>query len=147
MTVVDEAATKALAANEAAEIAAEVLPGYAGWDGSTITRLGAGLINRSYLLTRADGARAVLQAVSPIFSPAIHDNIVAVTERLADAGMVTPRLLPARDGRPYLSAAGGTVWRLQTHVDGVAFDVIGRAAQARAAGALVGRFHAAVDGL
>ena len=135
------------AANEAAEIAADVLPGYAGWEGSAITRLGAGLINRSYLLSRATGARAVLQAVSPIFSPAIHGNIVAVTERLASAGLVTPRLLPARDGRPYLLAPGGTVWRLQTHIDGVAFDVIASAAQARAAGALVGRFHAAVEGL
>ena len=139
----DEGAAK----SEAVEIAADVLPGYAGWEGSAVTRLGAGLINRSYLLARADGARAVLQAVSPIFSPAIHGNIVAVTERLAAAGLVTPRLLPARDGRPYLSAPGGTVWRLQTHIDGVTFDVVGGAAQAGAAGALVGRFHAAVDSL
>ena len=133
--------------DEAAEIRAEALPGYAGWEGAAVRRLGAGLINRSYLVSRADGARAVLQAVSPIFSPAIHGNIVAVTERLAAAGLLTPRLLPARDGRPYLVAPNGTVWRLQTHIDGVAFDVVGDAAQARAAGALVGRFHAAVDGL
>ena len=143
----NEGAVKADAVNDATEIAAHVLPGYAGWEGAAVTRLGGGLINRSYLLSRADGARAVLQAVSPIFSPAIHDNIVAVTERLAAAGLVTPRLLPARDGRPYLVAPGGTVWRLQTHVDGVAFDVVGGAAQARAAGALVGRFHAAVDSI
>jgi Ser/Thr protein kinase RdoA (MazF antagonist) len=142
MTARDEAAM-----NDAAEIRADVLPGYAGWEGAAIARLGAGLINRSYLLSRADGARAVLQAVSPIFSPEIHGNIVAVTERLAAAGLVTPRLLPARDGRPYLIAPGGTVWRLQTHVEGVAFEVVGGAGQARAAGALVGRFHAAVDGL
>ena len=85
----------------------------------------------------------MLQAVSPIFSPEIHGNIVAVTERLAAAGLVTPRLLPTRDGRPYLIAPGGAVWRLLTHIDGVSFDVVGGAAQARAAGALVGRFHAA----
>lgn len=133
--------------DEAAEIASDVLPGYAGWEGSAVTSLGGGLINRSYLLSRADGARAVLQAVSPIFPPAIHGNIVAVTERLAASGLVTPRLLPARDGRPYLIAPSGTVWRLQTHIDGVAFDVVGGTAQARAAGALVGRFHAAVDGI
>jgi len=132
---------------EAVEIATDVLPGYAGWEGAAVTRLTAGLINRSYLLSRADGVRAVLQAVNPIFRSAIHGNIVAVTERLAAAGLVTPRLLPARDGRPYLIAPGGTVWRMQTHIAGVAFDVVGGAAQARAAGALVGRFHAAVDGL
>ncbi len=142
MTMTDQAA-----ANDAVEIATDVLPGYAGWQGALATRIGAGLINRSYLLSREDGARAVLQAVSPIFSPAIHGNIVAVTERLAAAGLVTPRLLPARDGRPYLIAPGGTVWRLQTHIDGVAYDVVGGAAQAGAAGALVGRFHAAVEDL
>ena len=133
--------------SDAAEIGAEVLPGYAGWEGAAIARLGGGLINRSYLLSRPDGARAVLQAVSPIFSPAIHGNIVAVTERLAAAGLATPRLLPARDGRPYLIAPTGTVWRLQTYVGGVSFDVVGGSEQAGAAGRLVGQFHAAVEGL
>jgi Ser/Thr protein kinase RdoA (MazF antagonist) len=133
--------------DDAAEIRTDVLPHYGGWEGTEVTRIGGGLINRSYLLARADGGRAVLQAVNPIFAPEIHGNIVAVTERLAAAGLVTPRLLPARDGRPYVIASSGTVWRLQTHIPGVAFDVVGGAAQARAAGALVGRFHAAVEGL
>ena len=143
----DKGAETEVAVTDAVEIATDVLPGYAGWEGAVVTRLAAGLINRSYLLSRADGARAVLQAVNPIFRSAIHGNIVAVTERLAAAGLVTPRLIPARDGRPYSIAPGGTVWRMQTHIAGVAFDVVGGAAQARAAGALVGRFHAAVDEL
>jgi Ser/Thr protein kinase RdoA (MazF antagonist) len=85
--------------------------------------------------------------VSAIFSPAIHGNIAAVTERLAARGLATPRLLPTRDGLPYLTAVGGAIWRMLSHVDGVSFDVVGGAAQARAAGELVGRFHAAVDGM
>ena len=133
--------------DELAEIRAHVLPHYAGWDGAAVARIGSGLINRSYLLTRNDGGRAVLQAVSPIFPPEIHGNIAAVTERLAQAGLVTPRLLPARDGRLYMTAADGGVWRLLTHIDGVSFDVVGGAEQARAAGELVGQFHGAVDGL
>jgi Ser/Thr protein kinase RdoA (MazF antagonist) len=134
-------------AQELDEIHAHVLPAFAGWAGATVSRIGAGLINRSYLLARPDGARAVLQAVSSIFPPEMHDNIAAVTERLAAAGMLTPRLLPTRDGRPYLLAAGGGLWRLLTHIDGVSFDVVAGAEQARAAGELVGRFHTAVDGL
>jgi Ser/Thr protein kinase RdoA (MazF antagonist) len=129
------------------EIRRHVLPAYAGWTGAAVSPVGAGLINRSYLVARADGARAVLQAVSPIFPPEMHGNIAAVTERLAAAGMVTPRLLPTGDGRPYLIAPGGALWRLLTHIDGVSFDVVAGAEQARAAGELVGRFHAAVDGL
>ena len=132
---------------EVDDIRAHVLPHYGGWDGAAVTRIGSGLINRSYLLARADGARAVLQAVSPIFPPEMHGNIVAVTERLAAAGLVTPRLLPTRDGRPYLVASAGGLWRLLTHVDGVSFDVVAGAEQARAAGELVGRFHHAVEGM
>src|SRR6185436_20998361 len=97
---------------------ARVLPHFDGWDGATITRIAGGLINRSYLLARADGGRAVLQAVNAIFPPEMHGNIVAVTDRLTAAGMVTPRLLPTRDGRPYLAAAGGGLWRLQSFVNG-----------------------------
>jgi Ser/Thr protein kinase RdoA (MazF antagonist) len=133
--------------DEIDEIRADVLPHFDGWAGAAITRIAGGLINRSYLLARGDGARAVLQAVSAIFPPEMHGNIAAVTERLAAAGLVTPRLLPTSDGRPYLLGPGGGLWRLLTYVDGVAFDVVGSAAQAGAAGELVGRFHAAVDGL
>ncbi|HEY7371577.1 MAG TPA: phosphotransferase [Polyangia bacterium] len=136
--------------DEIDEIGAQVLPHYAGWEGGVVAPLGAGLINRSYLVTRAGGAagdRAVLQAVSAIFPPEIHDNIAAVTARVAAAGLTTPRLLPTRAGRPYLTAADGGVWRMLSHVDGVSFDVVGGVAQARAAGELVGRFHAAVDGM
>jgi Ser/Thr protein kinase RdoA (MazF antagonist) len=136
--------------DEGAEIRAHVLPHFDGWEDARVTRIGSGLINRSYLIARGggDGAtRAVLQAVNPIFPPEIHGNIAAVTERLAAAGLTTPRLLPTRDGQPCLAAAGGGVWRMLSHVGGVSFDVVGGAAQARAAGELVGRFHAAVEGM
>jgi Ser/Thr protein kinase RdoA (MazF antagonist) len=133
--------------DEVEEIGARVLPGFDGWGDAAVARIGAGLINRSYLVTRGDGARAVLQAVSAIFPPEIHGNIAAVTARLEAAGLLTPRLLPARDGRPYLIAEGGCVWRLLTHIDGVSFDVVASAEQARAAGELVGRFHAALAGM
>jgi Ser/Thr protein kinase RdoA (MazF antagonist) len=134
------------------EIHAHVLPAYPGWEGAAVAPLGNGLINRTYLLTKAAGARAVLQRVNPIFSPAIHENILAVTTRLDAAGVATPRLAAAGDGRPYLSVAsdgGGSpaVWRMLTYVDGVSFDVVDGAAQAHAAGALIARFHRALDGL
>ena len=87
--------------------------------------------------------RAVLQAVSAIFSPAIQDNIAAVTARLAERGLVTPRLLPTQRRRrctwTRASAASGGCRRTST---ASSFDVVGSAEQARAAGELVGRFHA-----
>jgi Ser/Thr protein kinase RdoA (MazF antagonist) len=137
-----------MTATELDEIRGRVLPFYPAWQGAAVARVGGGLINRTYLLTRdgAQPARAVLQAVSKIFSPAIHDNIEAVTARLAARGLATPRLIPTRDDQLFVPAEGdGCMWRLLTHVDGIAFDVVGAPEQARAAGALVGRFHRALD--
>ena len=136
--------TDATVTEDAREIHEEVLPAYEGWQDASVVPFGNGLINRTYLLTGPGaGARAILQRVSPIFSPAIHDNILAVTRRLAEAGLVTPRLLPTRLGAPCLQRAGA-VWRILTYVDGVSFEVMTGTAQARAAGELIARFHGAL---
>ena len=136
-------------ASDLAEIRAQVLPAYSDWqDGAatvSVAPFGNGLINRTYLLTGGAG-RAVLQRVSPIFSPAIHQNILAVTRRLMAVGMVTPQLVATLDGAPCLEL-GDAVWRMLTYVDGVSFDIVGDAEQAHAAGALIARFHGALDGL
>ena len=128
----------------AQDIAARVLPHYVGLDGATVAPLGAGLINQTFLVTRT-GARFVLQRLNPIFPAAINGNIEAVTRRLAALGMVTPHLLPTRDGQLAVEDGQG-LWRLQTYVDGTSFDVVQSPAQARAAGGLVARFHRALEG-
>jgi Ser/Thr protein kinase RdoA (MazF antagonist) len=138
-----------VATEEQAVIDREVLGQYAGWEGARATPLAGGLINRTFLLTRGD-ARAVLQRVSGIFSPRIHENIEAVTSRLAAAGLETPRLVRTRAGGLFVDAgdtSDNAVWRLLTHVGGVSFDAVAGARQARAAGTLIARFHRALDGL
>lgn len=144
------------AERDAAEIRARVLPAYAGWEGAAITRIPGGLINRTYLV-EVPGGRAVLQRVSPIFPPAVQDNIRAVTLRLQAAGLVTPRLVPTYDGRLFLPAdepsaleASGWepgVWRMLSYVPGVTFDVVDSLGQAYGAGALIARFHHALVGI
>jgi len=141
-----DASAPAAADAHAVEIHDRVLPEYPAWVGSQVTPFGNGLINKTYLLVRSDGGRAVLQRVNPIFSPAIHQNIAAVTQRLVEAGLTTPSLVATETGHPFVSIEGA-VWRILTYVDGVSFDVVGGAAQARAAGALIARFHGALDGL
>lgn len=133
--------------NQAHLIEAQVLPRYLGLDGAHITPLGRGLVNQTFLVSRG-GARFVLQRMNQVFSAAVNDNIDAVTRRLADLGMTTPRLVPARDG--LLSVDLGSeagLWRLQTYVEGVSFDMVTSLGQARAAGGLVARFHRALDGM
>jgi Ser/Thr protein kinase RdoA (MazF antagonist) len=108
-----------------------------------IERIPVGLIHDSFAV-RDGSAEYVLQRVNPIFAPGIHANIRAVTERLHQRGLATLRLLSTRSGALCAELAGGERWRLVTRLPGVVFDVCESPAQARAAGALVARFHAAL---
>jgi Ser/Thr protein kinase RdoA (MazF antagonist) len=106
-------------------------------------RLGGGLLHASHHVRTRD-AEYVLQRVSDVFAPEIHANIEAVTAHLSARGCPTPRLLRTIDGE--LSAALGSLgrWRLMTHLGGASFTTIQSIEQARSAGALVGRFQAAM---
>jgi Ser/Thr protein kinase RdoA (MazF antagonist) len=105
--------------------------------------LHGGLLHQSFHV-RAGPVEYVLQRVSEVFAPEIHQNIEAVTGHLVARGLPAPRLIPTRKGE--LSAALGPLgrWRLMEHLGGVSFEKMGSALQARSAGALVGRFHAAL---
>jgi Ser/Thr protein kinase RdoA (MazF antagonist) len=107
---------------------------------------GRGLINSTFAVTDADGRVTILQRVNRIFDPAIHYNILAVTEQLERAGLTTARLVPTLEGAPWLEL-DGEVWRMQTAITGVSFDALADAEQARAAGEFVGRWHAALTQL
>ncbi len=99
----------------------------------------SGLINRTWIV--GDPPWAVLQWVNPIFDPRSHLDIEAVTSRLEEAGLTTPRLLPSATGKLWeLSEAG--CWRLMTHIPGKTIHRLETIEQAAAAGELVGRFHA-----
>ncbi len=116
-------------------------------ENAVIEPLGNGLINQTFLAV-ADGKRFVLQRLAPIFAPRINENIAAVTRALATAGLTTPSLVATREGRLWLDLGQKDgVWRLQTFVAGHSFDKVHSLAQARAAGALVARFHRALEGV
>jgi Ser/Thr protein kinase RdoA (MazF antagonist) len=117
-----------------------------GLAGARVQAIGNGLINRTFEIIDASGRRTILQQVNPLFDPAIHHNIVAVTEHLVRKGVTTPRLLPTRDGLPFAEHEG-QVWRMQSAVEGVSIDALSDAAQARSAGEFVGRWHAALADL
>ena len=124
-----------------------VLPHFPDWENATVAPLGNGLINQTYLLAN-QGQRSVLQRLAPIFSPIINENIAAVTDALAAAGLTTPRLLPTREGRLWIDLGGDEgVWRLQTFVAGASFNKVQSPAQAHAASILVARFHRATNDL
>ena len=130
----------------AEQVRTRVLGRYPGLEAAEVQPFGAGLINQTYLVGQAE-QRFVLQQLSPIFSPSINLNIEAVTTRLAAVGMVTPVLVRTTEGALWTDLGDDGVWRLQTFVAGVSFDVVAGPGQAHAAGELVARFHRALEGL
>lgn len=104
--------------------------------------LPGGLINETWLVS-SPGGPAVLQRVSPIFGRAVHDDIEAITAHLQGRGLVSPRLYRTRTGELSVEIPGGGVFRLMTFIPGQTHKVM-TPALARPAGALVGRFHAAL---
>jgi len=116
--------------------------------------IAAGLVNQSFLVfdgapeaAESQAAQYVLQRVNPVFASGIHANIHVVTEHLAQKGLCTPRLLPTGDGHLYVDIKECGRWRLLTRVAGVSFDRVCSSEQARAAGALIARFHSALADL
>jgi len=110
-----------------------------------ISSLGRGLINQTYLLELGHDQRRVLQAVNPIFPPAVNEDINAVTEFLVSRGLTTPRLIRTRKDAAWVVKDAET-WRMLTWIQGVSFDMLSGADQAAEAGALLGRFHSALIG-
>ncbi len=105
-----------------------------------------GLIHQTWRIE--DGAaHYVLQRLNPMFSLAVHENIEAVTARLAERGVETPRLLRTEDGDLFADLAEKGCYRLMTFVPGSVQDTCPSLAHAASAGRLVGRFHGALDDL
>lgn len=102
----------------------------------------AGNLNKTYKVAQANQS-FILQLVNPLFGPQVHQDIEAVTTRLEEKGLQTPRLIRNRAGELY-TLLDGEIWRLMTYVDGITFARAADASTCYQAGRLVGRFHRAV---
>lgn len=113
--------------------------------GAELTPITTGLINATFRIDSPAGTFA-LQRLSPIFGREVHDDIEAVTGHLEARGLLTPRLVRTADGALDHDDGDG-VWRVLTWIDGQCVDRLTSDAQACSAGALLGRFHAALADL
>lgn len=104
--------------------------------------ISVGWINRTFVARRR-GEPVVVQELHPVFGGAVNLDIEAITARLAERGLETPRLIRTTDGEPWIEADG--IWRALSYVEGETHASL-TPAQAREAAALVGRFHRALDG-
>lgn len=102
-----------------------------------------GLINRTYRVTGENGLDYILQEVNRKFPPEINLDIDVVTRHLEQSGLLTPRLLPDCRGMVYYRE-DGRVWRLFSHISGNIHERLEQPEMAGAAGAMLGRMHAAL---
>lgn len=104
-----------------------------------------GLLHQTVHLRARAGGRFVLQRLSDVFSPSIHDNIAQVSAHLRSKGLKSLELQPTRDGHLFLDLGEAGHWRLLSRIEGVSFDRAQSVEQIESAGEAVGRFHAALD--
>jgi Ser/Thr protein kinase RdoA (MazF antagonist) len=117
-----------------------------GWEDAEVSPLAGGLINETFVVRVGAAPVAVLQRLHPVFGATVNLDLDAVTRHLAGHGLVTPRLIPTRDGAAWVEDSGA-VWRALTWIEGVTVQAVPDPSWATAAGELVGRFHRAVADL
>ncbi|HZJ64749.1 MAG TPA: phosphotransferase [Kofleriaceae bacterium] len=117
-----------------------------GWAPADIAELSGGLLNATYAVRPGGEPVAVLQRLHAIFAAEVNLDLDAVTAHLAARGMMTPRLVPTRAGRPW-HEHDGRIWRALSWIDGVTVHAVPGPDWAEAGGELVGRFHRAVADL
>ncbi len=103
----------------------------------------AGHINRTWRVDHARG-RFALQRLNPIFDPALHHDIEAITAQLAAVGLETPRLVPTQDNALWHEDRAQGIWRLQTWIEGETLLKADSSGRCREAGRLLGEVHRAL---
>jgi Ser/Thr protein kinase RdoA (MazF antagonist) len=111
-----------------------------------LERATSGLINPTWYVRARGGAELVLQRLNSIFPAEVNLDIAAVTRHLAAKGLLTPTLVPSRDGKLWFEH-DGAVWRVLTRITGVTRDALESPAQAREAGRVLAEFHRGVADL
>lgn len=104
----------------------------------------SGNINPTWIVRASEPIGVLQRFNTAIFDPRLHDNIEAVTAHLARAGLQTPRLIRTRAGG--LWHEEGQVWRALSWVGDRTVHELAEGNDARSAGALVARFHRAMEG-
>ncbi len=110
---------------------------------SAVTPITTGLINQTYLVQNAL-SRVVLQQLNPIFGPEVNEDIEAITDKLAAAGLETPRLVRTSGDQLWCSDGQGSTWRALSYMEGDTIQRVEDPQCAHSAGRLLGRFHRAL---
>ena len=107
--------------------------------------LETGLINKSFKVDVSGGRTFVLQKISDRFSAEVTRKIHRLTPHLESSGLKTFHVLEGNTGQ-LIEPYKGESWRLLSCLEGVSLSRVQTNLQASEAGALLARFHLALEG-
>jgi len=108
-----------------------------------IQKITSGHINCTFLLTGPHDSM-ILQRVHPVFGEEVHQDIYHLSRILRQAGIRCPEIIKTMEGTLFVRDDEGAIWRALTHLSGETLTQLESPTTAREAGALLGRFHAAL---
>ncbi len=117
---------------------------------ASLTPLGSGRVNDTWLAVTAAGGKYVLQRLNPAVFPQpafVQANLCRVTAHLranlpVESGFRVFQIFRSPAGETAWTDSSGAWWRLLSYLDGTtALDSVSSTAQARAIGAALGLFH------
>jgi Ser/Thr protein kinase RdoA (MazF antagonist) len=107
------------------------------------TLLTSGLINETWRLETKHG-RYIAQKLHPIFDPKVTEDAAEISNYLLTHGIPVPQFLTGKEGTFHLEVSGN-YWRVMTCLPGIAHRSAPTREYLTQAGALVGRFHQALQ--
>lgn len=136
-----------MSVDETADMGADVRRALGAYDLNDVraTPITMGLINETFRIDAREGSYA-LQRLHPAFAGKLNEDLDAITARVAEAGLLTPRLLRTRDGAAFVEDEG-RAWRMITWLEGEAFHSTDGPKKLASAGRLAARFHGALVGM
>jgi len=113
---------------------------------ATLRPVTSGLINQTFSVESHGRTVAVFQRLNTeIFSPLVHEDIEAITNRLEASGVPTPRLIRTSNGDLWHEDEEGGVWRALSFLGDRTIEGLDNPQDAHTAGELIAQFHVSLN--
>ncbi len=112
---------------------------------SDIREYGSGIINETFLVENKSGEKFILQKQHRLIGKEVLEDIEAVTKILESKNIITPKIIPTKDGKLYV-INDESIWRTLTFIDGKSYKHTDDTKLIKSAGRLIGTFHNALVG-
>ena len=110
----------------------------------SVRLLPGGLINKTFLIIRADNTKYVLQKLSSQFGISVTNKVSIVSEHLINKGLYAPQLVLTDTGDLIGSTSSGN-WRLFKYLEGFTKKVVTTVEDSSELARVLGSFHLSIQ--